>query len=245
MKSFLPLLSAVLILASCSTYKSGQTPDDVYFSPARPSAEYVTMDNKDNKEYRSDDSYSEDQYLRMKVQNHRFSAFDDDWYSYNPSYYYSLNNSIYYNNPYNYNPYVGSYHGFGNYYGSHYYNYYNPYYTGLVMYTPAVPVYNKPRRFNLNAYNPPANRTNTNGHGTRTYTTNTGNNSNTNYRNSGSNAGNFLRNIFNSGGSNSSSVNSNNSNNSSGSTSRSSSSNSGSSSSGSSGGSGHASVRRF
>ena len=49
MKSFLPLLSLALVFASCSTaYKTGQTPDDVYYSPERPQAEYVRVDDEDD-----------------------------------------------------------------------------------------------------------------------------------------------------------------------------------------------------
>ena len=46
MKSALPVLASVLILASCSTaYKSGQTPDDVYYSPERSKA-YAKTEKK-------------------------------------------------------------------------------------------------------------------------------------------------------------------------------------------------------
>ena len=238
MKIALPIISALLILSSCSSvYKSGQTPDDVYFSPARPQDEYVAMDKKDDKEYRNDEDYRDDEYLRMKVQNRRWTYLEDDWYSYNPSYYYSYNNSVYYNSPF-----YNSYHGFWNYSNYPYYNnYYNPYYTGLVY---AVPVYRKPRTYNLNTYNPVKTSPNYNSHG-RVYNTYSSNGTSTpntnNYRNSGSNAGQFLRNIFNSGGSsssgNSGSTNSSSRNNSS--------SNSSSSSSSSNSSSGHASVRKF
>jgi len=52
MKSFLPLLSLTLVFASCTTaYKSGQTPDDVYFSPERPQAEYVSVKDEEEDRY--------------------------------------------------------------------------------------------------------------------------------------------------------------------------------------------------
>ena len=53
MKSILPLLSLLIVFASCTTaYKSGQTPDDVYFSPARPQEEYVRVEKEDDRQYR-------------------------------------------------------------------------------------------------------------------------------------------------------------------------------------------------
>ncbi|HEU0063586.1 MAG TPA: hypothetical protein VFQ58_01085, partial [Flavisolibacter sp.] len=137
-----------------------------------------------------------------------------------------------------------SYHGFWNCNNYPYYNtYYNPYYTGMVVYTPSLPVYNRPRTFNLNTYN----SGNQNyPHGTRVYSgSSTSNNTNNNnYRGSGTNAGQFLRNVFNSG----SSVNNSNSSNSSPRTNTSTNSNNSSSSNSSgssSSSSGHASVRRF
>ena len=127
MKLYIPLLAlAVLSLSSCSTaYRTGQTPDDVYFSPARDKDEYVVVDKEDDRTYRGDDYY-EDRYLRNRIRNpYRYSALDD-----------------YYNNPYAYNSYGYSYGGYGiglgfnNIYSpwNSYYtwnNYYNPYYSGF------------------------------------------------------------------------------------------------------------------
>src|SRR5690606_29231172 len=88
MKSMLPLLATALIFASCSTaYKSGQTPDDVYYSPERPADEYVRVDKKDDRRYRYDEgAYRDDRYLRMKIRDRRYSGLYDDYYSYNPYY---------------------------------------------------------------------------------------------------------------------------------------------------------------
>ena len=79
------LLAAVAIgFSSCSTmYKSGQTPDDVYYSPAPQ--QRVAYSNNDDEYYDNSggqDEYvnvqtdqdrsaysSEDNYLRMKVRN--------------------------------------------------------------------------------------------------------------------------------------------------------------------------------
>ena len=56
---------AVAAFSSCSTaYRTGQTPDDVYFSPAKESAAYVeTERNKDEKGYRPDDTHRNDNYI--------------------------------------------------------------------------------------------------------------------------------------------------------------------------------------
>ena len=112
--SLLLLVFTVLILASCSTaYRSGQTPDDVYFSPARERDAYAKVEQQQDNEsrYRNyDDEYiaSEDRYLRMRVRNRtRWSAFDD--YDYN-SYSYNYNNWNMHNPySYSYNNYFKSY----------------------------------------------------------------------------------------------------------------------------------------
>ncbi len=79
MKSYLPLLSLSIIFASCSaTYKSGQTPDDVYFSPARPQQEYVTTQKEDDRQNQGrEDEYRDDRYLRIKLHNRRWSNYED------------------------------------------------------------------------------------------------------------------------------------------------------------------------
>ena len=84
MKSPILLLAlSVVALNSCTTaYKTGQTPDDVYFSPVRPQDEYVRMEKEDDRQYRYDEDFYEDRYLRMKVRN-RYQWNDlNDWYSY-------------------------------------------------------------------------------------------------------------------------------------------------------------------
>jgi hypothetical protein len=238
--AILLLVLSAAILGSCtSAYRTGQTPDDVYFSPERQQDKYVAVKNDDNV-YKAEDYY-DDQYLRMKVHNRTMWSDLDDPYFYNPRYNYSYS---YYNNwssPWS--PYTS-----WNYY-------YNPY-CSPVVYTPkTVIAYNHPRVFNLNTYNGTqltnSNYTNPKGnslnnsynYGSRPvrivgYNPSSNNSSN---NNSSSGAGNFLRNIFNGSGSSNNNSSSNNSSNSLG---RSSSS---SGSSGSSGGSsgGSAPVRRF
>ncbi|HLF45195.1 MAG TPA: hypothetical protein VI548_02145 [Chitinophagaceae bacterium] len=139
-QQFLLLVISALILSSCTTaYKTGQTPDDVYFSQAQPRDEYVRV-NKENDRYRYTDDYYDDRYLRMKVQNR--SRWNDltDWYAYDRY-------------GYRYNYYYGSY--FNPYTSwNYYYNPYSP--SNVVVVTSKIPAsqisYEKPRNFNLNSY---------------------------------------------------------------------------------------------
>src|SRR5688572_16770470 len=201
MKSALPVLASVLILASCSTaYKSGQTPDDVYYSPERPKG-YVKTDKKEDRRV-DEGEYRDDRYIRMKIRDRRYDGLYDDYYSYNPYYYHYYNSSLYYNSPWNN-------HTYWNYY-------YNPcgFCSSCGTYTSKV-VTRTPRAFDLSVYNTP-NTGNVKGvsfkGGQVSYGTNTGNTSrnygtgksNTrNYSNSGKNAGEYIRDAF--GGSNNSS----------------------------------------
>ena len=242
MKSqFLLLAVTIAALSSCTTaYKTGQTPDDVYFSPTRPQDEYVQTEKKDNRSYQSREEYYDDRYLRMRVSNRLRWSELDDYYYYGNRYDYS-----YYNNYDLTNPWSPC-----SYWNSHY----NPYYSSYVVVTTKSPVFNRPRTVNLNAYNNNmltnsnySNPSHPTSSGPRVFgnSVNSGynyNNSSNNSNNrSSSNSGNFLRNIFNN---NSSSGNSPSSNSHPTTTSSSSSSGSSSGSSGSSGG-GTAPVRRF
>jgi hypothetical protein len=233
MKSYLPILSLVLIFASCtSAYKSGQTPDDVYFSPARPQDEYVRVEKNDDRQYYSDEEYRDDRYLRMKIRNRRWSTLDDS-YAYNYGYgynYYPSSSYVYYNS---WNA------------ASLWNYYYNPYcsYNNIIISNPKSTVYNKPRSFNLHVFDNTVNPTNPKAYKNSGSRTSSGSSNTDSYRNSGTNAGGFLRNVF--GGSDNSSNSSNSKVNTSSSSSNSSSS--GSSSSGSSsnsGGRGNASRGR-
>jgi uncharacterized membrane protein YgcG len=240
MKSQILLLALIVAaLSSCTTaYKTGQTPDDVYFSPVRAHDEYVQTDKNENRNYQSRDEYYDDRYLRMKVNNRMRWSELDDWYSYGSRYDYSYYNSFNLNNPWS--P------------CSYWNNHYNPYYQSYVIVTPKSPVFNHPRTFNLNTYNNNmltnnnySNPTHPGVSGGRPFgSSNSNGSSNTNYNNNNrgnSNAGNLLRNIF----SNNNSSGNSNSSSSSHPSSNSSSSSSSSSSSGSSGGGGSAPVRRF
>lgn len=164
-------VSSVLILASCSTaYKTGQTPDDLYYAER-------AYDNYARTEERSSDDYYEDRYLRMKVQNRTRWTELDDWY--------------YADHRNRYKVYTGCYDGWSPY--TYWNSYYNPYYRPPVyVKTVRTPVYSKPRTFNLNAYNP-------NDGQTKNYrNTQPAGSSNNSYntRSSDSNNGNRLRDIF-------------------------------------------------
>ncbi|HEY2720639.1 MAG TPA: hypothetical protein VGI82_02880 [Chitinophagaceae bacterium] len=233
--SILLLVLAAVIFGSCtSAYKTGQTPDDVYFSPQRPQDEYVNVKDNDDSRYYGDDVYSDDEYLRLKVHNRlMWSELDD--YNYDPVYSYGYNNAWDWSSPWS--PYAS-------------WNYfYNPYCSPIFFSKQPTLAYSHPRIFNLNTYNSPQ-LTNTNYLNRKNgiYNNNYNNNSynrpirmvgvNPSNNNGSSSTGNFLRNVF-TGSSNNSGNNNNSSSSNSG---RSSSSSSGSSSSGGGGG---APVRRF
>ena len=105
------LALTVLGFTSCTTaYKTGQTPDDVYYSPVRPQDESADEDRDSDRRSSYSDEYYDDRYLRMKVRNrYRWSNLDDwyytDRYSIGYNYYFGS-----FNNPFNrwnyyYNPY--------------------------------------------------------------------------------------------------------------------------------------------
>ncbi|MBS1627665.1 MAG: hypothetical protein JSR09_09510 [Bacteroidetes bacterium] len=113
MKNKILLFSlTILILSSCSTaYKSTQTPDDVYYSPATGADDKETVkSNKQNDRYENYLSSTDDNYLRMKVRNYSlWSGIDDYAYWYDSRYdfsYYNLWNPGYFYG-YNYNYYNG------------------------------------------------------------------------------------------------------------------------------------------
>jgi hypothetical protein len=70
-----------LFLASCSSvYKSGQTPDDVYYSPANNKPDYVETRQSKERYNSYDDIDVSDRYLRMKIiSRNRWSSFDNDY----------------------------------------------------------------------------------------------------------------------------------------------------------------------
>ena len=206
--SILLLALTAAAFSSCTTaYKTGQTPDDVYFSPTRSQEEYVRVEKLDDRYYRGSDDYYEDRFLRMRLQDrYRWSALDDYYfyntYAYSPYGYYNS-----WNNPWN------------NYYTWN--NFYNPYYGGIPYYPGAIIIknprtYNPPSRavvFNPNSYSNNSNVGNPQVGGRRV--SSSYNNTNTRYNNSNSNRsslGESVRKVFsNSNSNNNYNSNSNNS----------------------------------
>lgn len=160
MNTRLILLAVVIAgLSSCSTaYKTGQTPDDVYYSPERQADEYVAASNdrEDGRRYNNYQGSSnyyetrDDRYLRMMVRNrYRWSAFDD---------YYSMDGmmspGIGYYSPWsmhNYNPWSFSF--YNNFWSWN--SFYNPYCSQVIVLNPikTPTYYNRIKNFNLAAYN--------------------------------------------------------------------------------------------
>lgn len=223
-RQILLLAITAAAISSCTTaYRTGQTPDDVYYSPAKPQDEYVQVKEEDDK-YRYDDDYYDDRYLRMKVQNrYRWNDFND-WYSYDR---YGYRYNYYYGNYWN--PYTS---------WNYYYNPYHP--NTVVIINPKIPAsqtnYSRPRNFNLSSYTGTSGN-NTNNTVSKTFKPNivtskpvynNRNNNNTGFSNT-------IKQIFSGGNNNSNSYGSGSSSGSSGSSSRTYTPSSSGSSSGSSG----------
>ncbi len=150
MKHILLLSSlSIVLLSGCSTaFKTGQTPDDVYYSPGRNQEEtYVKEEQKQLKQKEAYQEYitsQDDRYLRMKVSNYyRWNAIDNFDYWNDSRYDFNVCNcNTGWNNYAAWNPYLYQGARWGGYYGNNF-NGYNlgwnsPIYT-LVKY--ASPVY--------------------------------------------------------------------------------------------------------
>lgn len=145
-RNILPVILALAALSSCSVYRSGQTPDDVYYSPGRPADDsYLTVNNprKGSSDYgRYDNSTNtnpDDNYLRMRQYGSRWNTFDsyNDW-QYNGGYYGAYS-------PY-YSPYSSSF------YGPSFYGGYGGFYGGYGIGMPYAYGYYNP--WAINAFNP-------------------------------------------------------------------------------------------
>jgi len=231
-RQILLLAITTAALSSCTTaYKTGQTPDDVYFSPTRPQDEYVRVKEKEDYRYQYDEQYYDDRYLRMKVHNPSQWSSLDDWYSYDR---YGYRANAYYGTYYN--PYTSwNYH-----YNPYCQNNVIAYHPGYAGQTSVAQNVARPRAFNLASYTGTTYNNANNSVNMNSYKTGMGRPV---YNNKNSNNGfsNTLKQIFNSG----TNINSSNSSYSSPSrsytpSSSSSSSGGSSSSSGSSGGGGGA-----
>jgi len=166
------LVVASAAFGSCTTmYKSGQTPDDVYYSPGREVPAYVeTKSNPEESAKQAQNEDYSDSYLRMKTYDRaRWSAFDNDYMYWND---WRWNNQMYYNSFRPYSPYTGYGVGYGTGYnsgwsfgmsynwGMPYYGYYSPFCPGyygapviIVNPKPYNPKAYAPRGGNLNTYN--------------------------------------------------------------------------------------------
>jgi hypothetical protein len=213
MRLSIPLLAlTALAFSSCvSAYKTGQTPDDVYFSPAKEEQgpEYVQLQQRDDKYYQGSDYY-EDRFLRMRVQNrYRWSVLDD----------------YYFYNTYAYNPYGFYNHNWYSPWNSYYAwnNFYNPYYGGIPYYPGGVIIKN-PGRYTVPsrsiAFNPSSYKPNSSLNrpiGSRSINNSYSNPGNSRYNNSNSNRstlGQSFRKVFSNSGGNEYSSPGRNSNNS-------------------------------
>lgn len=126
------LAIAAVSIGGCSTaYKSGQTPDDVYFSPVRAIDEGETKDEVRTNNTRTD-TY-EEREIRMATRDRRWRDINDD-----------------YDYTYRYDPYR---------YGYNYGYYYNPYYYNRPVFLPGYTIVNPknttPRSTNLGSYKNP------------------------------------------------------------------------------------------
>lgn len=228
----LVVLLASIVMGCNTAYRSGQTPDDVYFSPAINSGGYVVVEEEER--YNNDRTPMDERYLRMKTfGSRRWNMFDDDFgYWNNPQW----NNRSHFDMMYG----VGPMNGFSAFGNTLWRNPFSPVFYGqpLIVFNtfqPLRPKNNAPRTYNLNTYTPPR-MTVDSKLGNRSYRTTGGQY----YNNNGSPRGGYNSNS--SGGSGSPNRTFSNSSNS-GSSNRS--SGSGSSGSSSSGSSGTAPVRSF
>ncbi|MEO6819681.1 MAG: hypothetical protein ABI266_04765 [Ginsengibacter sp.] len=124
---YILLFGLIVILGSCSsTYRSGQTPDDVYYSPGNDQQDsYATTDGDGEDSYYYDDNdgsyYSADQEsrdIRRGINDRRYRSS----ISFNIGFGLGGYNSFGYN-PYGYNPFYNPY----GYYSPFGYNSYNPF----------------------------------------------------------------------------------------------------------------------
>jgi hypothetical protein len=189
--TIIPIVIGTAITSCSSSYKTGQTPDDVYYSPARLQTDNVRKDDNRNVQDNSVYSTSQDRYIRRRIHNRRYRVYDDG-YNYPYGYYNGYNGYPVYTNPKLGTPQNTS----------------QPRKTNLGAYTPNSTAPDSAKTYNPKLGNiKDASTTNP----VRTF--GTPNNS----TNNGSGIGNFIRRVFNGGDNNyyNNNYNNNNSNNSS------------------------------
>ena len=176
-KILLTLLVSSILVSCSSVYKTGQTPDDVYYSPTREVAK--KEQKEETKEEEQKTASSDDQYLKMKVRDrYRWSRIDDYDYWTDSRYNSHCNCTC---NPPSYN--------YGYYYG------YSPIrYSNWYPYSPFNPV--------IGYFNPRYIRGTTSGSNIKAYTNNTFNNTNSprNPKTGTTSEGSFLKRVFTSSG---------------------------------------------
>ncbi len=117
---------SVVTFTSCTTlYKSGQTPDDVYYSPVR---QYGEITKQEETRHEESTDYNEDRQIRMGIGDPRWRYLDNDI---------------------SYNPYLYGY-NYGYYYNPYYYSL--PVYNPVIVVTTPNPKTSTPRIVNLNSY---------------------------------------------------------------------------------------------
>ncbi len=208
-KYLLLAIFSAFIVGCSSSYKTAQTPDDVYFSTEKPSTDNYVQVRKNNNRYYTADEYYEDRMLKMMVGDRNRWSEVDDWYYYNNRYAnYNINRN--WNDPWN----SYSYWNFA----------FNPYCPSTFNINAnananTIATVNRPRVFNLNSFSNELDikKSNIKVPGINTnnwfYTSNTNNNSNQypssyNQKSSNRSDGGLLRDVFNSMGNSSRSNNS-------------------------------------
>lgn len=195
----LALITVAIAFSSCSTaYKTGQTPDDVYYSPTRPQDEYVRVDKNDDDQKYNGDDYYDDRYLRMKVHNPELWSPLNDWYYYGDRYNYGYSYFNNYDMYFSHTPW-NSYSYWNNYYNPYYYNNVPYYYNYVIVNPKAKYTYTGPRTTNLNTFNTRRLLDENYNNSKTSNKFNSFNNSRSN--NTDRNTGSFLRNIFSGGNS--------------------------------------------
>lgn len=98
--NFLLLAFLIVTISSCSTaYKTGQTPDDVYYSPVHFQYDNDSVRTDRNKYQGADNTVyesTEDREIRRRIHNRRYRRYDERYdYPYGSNYPYSNSNPGY------------------------------------------------------------------------------------------------------------------------------------------------------